>query len=138
MAKEAKFSLLWRIMVLNHLNQTFSQQKISPRQAPLPRDGSALSPPSLQHKMTRADVFKITSHFTSKKTFHHPLHNLQVYTMTTLRNISLHQKNNGKLSPLSLIPYTPYTNLRPSFYENKQLKPSVNTRYQFQIDAIQV
>ena len=42
--------------------------------------------------------------------------------MTTLRNISLHQKNNGKLSPLSLIPYTPYTNLRPSFYEEQTIK----------------
>ena len=123
MAKEAKFSLYQGIMVLNYLHQTFSQEnlKISPRQAPLPRDGSALSPPSLEHKMTSADVFKMTWHFTSKKTFRHPLHNLQPYTMTTLRNISLHQKNNGKPPPLSLIPYTPYTNLRPSFYEEQTI-----------------
>ena len=59
--------------------------------------------------------------------------------MTTLRNISLHQKNNGKLPPLSLIPYTPYTNLRPSFYEEQTIITFRNyTRYQFQIDAILV
>ena len=34
--------------------------------------------------------------------------------MTTLWNISFHRENNQKFSPLSLIPYTPYTNLRPS------------------------
>ena len=75
---------------------------------------------------------------TSKKTFRHPLHNLQLYTMTTLRNISLQWENNWKLSPLSLIPYNPYTNLQPSFHINKQLSPSVTTQHHIQIDAILV
>ena len=56
----------------------------------------------------------------------------------TLRNISFYEKNNGKLPPLSLIPYTPYTNLQPSFHINKQLSPSVTTQHHIQIDAILV
>ena len=33
---------------------------VNPRQAPLPRGGSTPPPPSLQQKLTSADVFKMT------------------------------------------------------------------------------
>ena len=36
------------------------------------------------------------------------------------------------------MPYNPYTNLRPSFYINKQLSPSVTTQHHIQIDTILV
>ena len=79
----------------------------------------------------------MTWHF--KKTFHHPLPNLQLYTMTTLRNISFHRENNWKLSQLAWYPPLPtQINFRPSFYKNKQLSPSGNYAVSVSINAILV
>ena len=44
----------------HRVHPTFWQLRISPRQAPLPRGKSALSPPLLQRKLTGADVVKMT------------------------------------------------------------------------------
>ena len=79
----------------------------------------------------------MTWHF--KKTFHHPLPNLQLYTMTTLQNISFHRENNWKLSQLAWYATLPtQINFRPCFYKNKQLSPSGNYAVSASINAILV
>ena len=86
---------------------------VNPRQAPLPRGGSTPSPPSYCDKNWKESMF-LKWHDISRKSFATPFIICSFTFMTTLWNIRFQRENNQKISPLSLIPYTLYTTLRPS------------------------